>query len=123
MKVDLHIHTSYSDGAFSPEKIVDTALDVGLEAIAITDHDTVDGVEEALAAGEKLGMPVVPGIELSTEYRGCEVHVVGLYVDHGSFDLNRQARAFRDERTKEVRNMEELDSTVTGYSPSTRLSA
>ncbi|MDI6631936.1 MAG: PHP domain-containing protein, partial [Thermoanaerobacteraceae bacterium] len=82
MACDLHIHTTASDGTDTPEEVVARAATLGLEAIAITDHDTVAGVEEAVeaAAGR---LVVVPGVELSTEEDDCEVHVLGYYVDCG----------------------------------------
>ena len=75
MKVDLHIHTSFSDGAFTPEKIVDTALDVGLGAIAITDHDNVLSHDIALAYAKDKPIEILPGVEINTIYKGYEVHI------------------------------------------------
>lgn len=102
-RVDFHLHTTASDGTCSPREVVSEAAAIGLKAIAITDHDTVDGIPEALEAGAELGIPVIPGIELSTEYAGIEVHVVGLYIDPASESLKAQARAFRNER--DTRNL------------------
>lgn len=81
MKVDLHIHTTASDGLLSPTEIVKWAKDGGLKCIAITDHDTVDGVDEAIAEGRKLGVFVVPGIEISS-FSNCEIHVLGYNIDY-----------------------------------------
>lgn len=90
--VDLHTHTSKSDGTYTPSEIVDYAIEKNLAAIAITDHDTVDGLDEALLHAkqknkENLDIPgkeleVIPGIELSTEYQGKDIHMVGLYINH-----------------------------------------
>ena len=63
MNIDLHVHSNYSDGSMSPTELLQAAARIGLAAIAITDHDTVDGVDEAVAAGEGLGVEVVPGLE------------------------------------------------------------
>ena len=63
--IDLHIHTTFSDGALSPTEVVSYASKVGLSAISITDHDCVDGISEAIEAGKKYGVEVIPGIELS----------------------------------------------------------
>lgn len=78
--VDLQVHTTASDGALSPTRVVETAKDVGLHAIAITDHDTVDGLQEAVAAGDHLGVRIVPGIELSTHFGDAELHLLGLHL-------------------------------------------
>lgn len=79
---DLHNHTTASDGMFAPAEVVRKAYSASLSAIAITDHDTVAGVKEALEEGERLGMTVVPGIEISTYAEGTDVHVLGYYTDN-----------------------------------------
>ena len=82
-RADLHLHTTASDGALSPTKMVESAATIGLSGIAITDHDTVDGIEEALRAGRKLDIDVIPGIEISSIYQDkIEVHILGYFVDH-----------------------------------------
>ncbi|MGA8941695.1 MAG: PHP domain-containing protein [Thermoactinomyces sp.] len=102
-KVDLHTHSTASDGLLSPSDLVRLAEGVGLKGIAITDHDTVDGVEEALAEGRKRGIEVVPGVEISTLWHGKEIHMLGMYVDYRNnkefLDLlarQRNARFQRD---------------------------
>lgn len=70
----------------------------GLAAFALTDHDTVDGVSEALAAGKASGLEVIPGVELSTEYNGTEIHVVGLFIDPANVKLQAELAKFRDNR-------------------------
>lgn len=77
--IDLHIHTTASDGSMKPAEIVKKAIKLGLSAIAITDHDTVDGVEEALEAGKKTGMPVVPGVEIGVDHESRELHILGYF--------------------------------------------
>jgi len=80
--VDLHVHTSASDGTLAPAEVIEAAAQAGLVAVAITDHDTVDGVSEALAAGERLGVEVVPGVEFSVAFAGPGfMHLVGLFID------------------------------------------
>ena len=79
-EIDLHIHTTGSDGTFPPREAVKLAKARGLRAMAVTDHDTVIGYPEAAAADEELGIEVVPGIEISTKY-GVAVHVLGYYID------------------------------------------
>lgn len=78
--VDLQTHTTASDGALSPTLVVEAAKLVDLAAIAITDHDTVDGLPEAHAAGTRLGVRIVPGVELSTHFEGDEMHMLGLHM-------------------------------------------
>ena len=78
--IDLHVHTTASDGTCTPAEAVRKAAALGLRALAITDHDTVSGHQEAIAAGKALGVEVVPGIEVSTRY-GTAVHILGYYVE------------------------------------------
>jgi hypothetical protein len=78
--IDLHTHSSYSDGSFSPGQLVQLAKDKGLRAIALTDHDTVAGLEEAIAAGQELGVEVVPGVEISAQYPPGTMHILGYYL-------------------------------------------
>lgn len=85
--VDLHVHSNRSDGSMTPSELVDLAVEKGLSAFALTDHDTVDGISEALErAGEwaKKGVQieVIPGIEFSTEYMGKDIHIVGIDIDY-----------------------------------------
>ncbi|WP_336786242.1 PHP domain-containing protein [Paenibacillus sp. MMO-177] len=80
-KADLHNHTTASDGTLSPAAVVARAKAAGLTAVAITDHDTMAGVEEALEAGQKLGITVVPGVELSTVADGRDIHMLAYYPD------------------------------------------
>ena len=79
--VDLHTHTTESDGSFTPEELMLEAKRVGLSAIAITDHDSISGIKKAAPLADELGIELIPGVELSTDYNGKEVHVVGLYVN------------------------------------------
>ncbi len=82
---DLHVHTTASDGAFSPSEIVEKAKAAGLSCVAITDHDRIDGIQEALDAGERLSVQVIPGVELSTltqnEEKVREFHILGYFID------------------------------------------
>ena len=79
-KIDLHVHTTASDGTSTPAQAVRLAKDLGLAAIAVTDHDTALGYAEAAQTGRALGVEVVPGIEISTKYGGA-VHILGYYID------------------------------------------
>ena len=80
--VDLHVHSTASDGTFSPEALVDYALQKQLAAFALTDHDTIDGLAPAIAYAKNTDVEVIPGIELSTEYNGRDIHIVGLFIDY-----------------------------------------
>lgn len=79
--IDLHAHTTASDGTFTPTQLVEMAQQAGLCALAITDHDTVDGVGEARIAGQRLGVEIVPGVEISTDLAGGTVHILGYFID------------------------------------------
>ena len=88
--IDLHTHSNYSDGTLSPRRLVDAAADAGLTAIALTDHDTVDGILEAMDAGWRYNVEVVPGIELSTSMEGYPViHILGYYIDANHSGLKK----------------------------------
>jgi predicted metal-dependent phosphoesterase TrpH len=90
--VDLHIHSTRSDGSFTPRELLELARIKGLKAIAIADHDTVEGVAEAVAAGEESGIEVVPAVELSIESEQekdfVELHLLGYFIDHQDEELN-----------------------------------
>ena len=100
---DLHLHSNASDGTFTPSQLVLEAKRVGLKAFALTDHDTVAGVEEAINAGVEAGIEVIPGIEISTKYNSTyikdkEIHVVGLYIDYTNEHFLSEIAGFRDNR-------------------------
>lgn len=80
-KIDLHVHTTASDGTLSPAQVVERAKEAGISALAVTDHDTMAGVAAAQAAGRALGVEVLPGIEISADYRGEDTHVLGYGLD------------------------------------------
>ena len=82
--VDLHTHSTKSDGSFTPTELVEYAVKKGLAAIALSDHDTTEGIDEALAAAKETDLEVIPAIEFSTEYEGRDIHILGLYIDHHS---------------------------------------
>lgn len=101
--VDLHLHTTASDGSETPANAVALANRLRLAAIAVTDHDTAAGIPEALAAGEHLGVEVIPGIEVSADYNGGEVHIVGLFIDPTSEALRRVTEWTRKDRDRRNR--------------------
>lgn len=109
--IDLHVHSNASDGTFTPTQLVAEAKKAGLSAFALTDHDTTDGVAEAAMAAEKAGIELVPGVELSTEYEGKEIHVLGLYIDITNEALQKHMANFRDSRdNRNVYMLEKLRS-------------
>ena len=85
--VDLHVHTTASDGSYEPEEVVRLAAEAGLQTIAITDHDNANGLARAAAAGQAYDLEVIPGIELSADYKGIEVHILGYYIDPNAESL------------------------------------
>lgn len=103
--IDLHIHSTASDGSLTPTEVVNAAEDLGLAAIALTDHDTVDGIDEAICAASGLNLTVVPGIELSCIYQEKEIHMLGLYIDHKNEELLhflKEAARKRRERNEKI---------------------
>jgi 3',5'-nucleoside bisphosphate phosphatase len=98
MRIDLHTHSSVSDGTDTPAELVRKALAVGLDVVALTDHDTFDGLDEAVAEGERLGLGVVRGMELSCSRRGSSVHVLAYGADPASPELAAEMARVRDGR-------------------------
>lgn len=108
--IDLHAHTTASDGTMSPNDLVILAKKHGIEAIAITDHDTVEGIPEALAAGEREGIEVIPGFELSVEHNPGSMHILGLLIDHENEHLNESLREIQASRaTRNPKIIEKLN--------------
>jgi predicted metal-dependent phosphoesterase TrpH len=97
-KVDLHSHTNCSDGFHSPEELVFKAKDVGIDILSITDHDSVNAISEAQAIGKKLGIEIIPGVEISSDLRGAEVHILGYFIDIENKELEHYLEFFREER-------------------------
>jgi len=96
--IDLHTHSNRSDGTFEPAEVVRLAAARGLDVVALTDHDTTDGLAEALATGAEVGVEVVPGVELSSEYRRTSIHVLCYWMDVGDADLQAELQRLRDDR-------------------------
>ncbi len=105
MTADLHCHTTASDGTAAPAQLVRQAKDFGLKALGITDHDTVSGVQEALDEGKRLGIEIVPGLELNTDFEGVELHVLGYYPDLEAPALHEALARMRDARLSRLRAM------------------
>ncbi len=102
--VDLHLHSTASDGTEAPERVVRAAQAAGLSAIALTDHDTVDGVEAAMSAGEQAGVRVIAGVELSAYERNDETHLLGLHLSRLN-DVQGHLAAFRTARRERAEAM------------------
>jgi predicted metal-dependent phosphoesterase TrpH len=98
--VDLHIHTTFSDGSLTPAEVVWRAVDLGLAAIAVTDHDTVDGNAEAFAEGAQNGLEVITGVEISCDFTPTNVHVVGLFIDPTNEGLAEALADVREHRKR-----------------------
>ena len=103
--IDLHVHTSASDGKFSPTEVVRAALAAGMSAVAITDHDTLSGISEALSAAQGTSLEIIPGVEISTDAPSCEVHILGYFVDQDNAILNRWLHDFQDSRLDRARRI------------------
>jgi len=99
LQVDLHLHTTCSDGAYSPQEVVKHAAAAGMKAIAIADHDNVDGIDSAIVAGAELGVEILSAVELSTQWQDYrDIHLLGYGFDHHHPELVRQLAEFRDFR-------------------------
>ena len=96
-RIDLHLHTRYSDGSLTPAEVVDLAHQAGVTAMAITDHDVVDGIPHAMEAATKLGIEVITGVELSSRFNEQELHVLGYFFDW-------QDQVFRDHLARQCRS-------------------
>ena len=108
--VDLHVHSNKSDGTFAPSDLFTLALSKGLSAFALTDHDTTEGIDEALAAASAArargaDIEVIPGIEFSTEYEGKDIHIVGIDIDYKSDAFQKYLKNFQDSRDNSNRKM------------------
>ncbi len=106
-KTDLHIHTTFSDGVLTPTEVLNWASKKNLTDMAITDHDTTEGVEEAIEEGKKLGINVIPGIELSCGDQGQEVHILGYFIDHKAPKLLEFTETLK--KAREDRNIDIIE--------------
>lgn len=116
-KVDLHIHTTASDGRLAPEEVVQLAAERGLQVIAITDHDTVAGIQRAIEASHHFpDLTVIPALEINTDTQSGEVHILGYYIDYNNAGLQKALERLRSAREvrarKIVSNLAELDIDV-----------
>lgn len=117
MKVDLHLHTYYSDGFFSPFEIVKKIQKTGTKIISITDHDNIGGLKEAIRTGLKEDIEVIPGVEISGEYMNREMHILGYFIDPNAPVMKELLTEIQEERIlrikKIITKLNELGSTIT----------
>ena len=97
-EVDFHSHTVHSDGTLTPAELVALAKERGIKALALTDHDTTGGLDEALAAGEREGVEIIPGIEISVVYEPGTMHILGYFIDHKSTRLQELLKGIQRDR-------------------------
>lgn len=115
--IDLHVHSNVSDGTLTPTQVVNLAIETGLVAMALTDHDTIDGVKEAIDAAKGADIEIIPGTELSVGYKNRDIHILGLYLDY----QNKKFKEFLDvakngriERNKKmVKNLADAGIAIT----------
>ncbi|MGL5259080.1 MAG: Cof-type HAD-IIB family hydrolase [Lachnospiraceae bacterium] len=105
--IDLHVHSYFSDGTFTPSELVDYAIKKDLSAFALTDHDTVEGISFAIEYAKDKNIEVIPGIELSTDYNGKDIHILGLYIDYTDVNFLNQLNKFVNNR--DIRNEKMCD--------------
>ncbi|MDP3092123.1 MAG: PHP domain-containing protein [Nitrospira sp.] len=97
-RIDLHLHTTHSDGSQTPAEVVRLAHEAGVSALAITDHDITTGIPEAMAAGQALGIEIIPGIEISSRHGASELHVLGYFLRWEDAQLNERLLTLRESR-------------------------
>lgn len=100
--IDLHTHTTASDGLLSPTELVQEAARRGISVLGVTDHDTLDGLSEAINVGEQVGVTVVPGVELTTTIPGPEIHVLGYFVDLNNAELRDGLHVLAEDRVRRI---------------------
>mgnify|MGYP003393277693 CR=1 FL=1 len=109
---DSHVHTLYSDSTFSPEEVVSCAKEKNLAAIAICDHDTVDGIDPCMAIGREQGVEIIPGIEMSVEKMDAEIHVLGYFIDWKQDWLRKKLKEIQNSRVDRIYVMIEKLNTA-----------
>lgn len=101
-RIDLHTHTHFSDGSYSPSALVQLAHQKGLDILAITDHDTTEGLDEAREAAQDLPLELIPGIELSTEFQGRETHILGYFINLADGQFQERLERLRSTRLDRI---------------------
>jgi len=107
-RIDLHLHTTHSDGSQTPAEVVTLARAAGVSALAITDHDITTGLPEAIAAGQELGVEIIPGIEISSRHGASELHVLGYFLKWEDAQLNTRLTTLRESRHRRNPKIVEL---------------
>lgn len=105
--IDMHVHSTCSDGTLTPGALVAYAKEKGLKAMVLSDHDTTDGIDEAMAAGKLYGVEIIPGIEFSTSYAGKDIHILGLGIRWQEEGFISRLKEFQD--TRDLRNRKMID--------------
>jgi 3',5'-nucleoside bisphosphate phosphatase len=98
LKIDLHTHTIHSDGIYTPAELVEKAHKFGLDIISITDHDSTNGIKDAMECGKDLGLEIIHGLEISTDVDDKEIHLLAYFMDIENEELKKYLEFFRDER-------------------------
>ena len=101
-RIDLHLHTTHSDGSLPPAEVLALAQKAGVTALAITDHDITTGIPEALEAGRRLGIEIIPGVEISSRFADTELHILGYFLDWQDPILNKRLASLRPAVTTEI---------------------
>lgn len=105
--IDLHTHSTYSDGTYSPQELIELAYKNGIKAIAITDHDTIEGISYAKEKAKELNIELINGIEFSADYKGIEIHILGYFLDITNKNLLNLLKDL--EKTRNKRNIELIE--------------
>jgi len=103
--IDLHVHSCISDGSMTPEELVELAGQKGLSAFALTDHDTTAGIDRAVCAAKNTPVEVIPGIEFSTRWQSCDVHILGYFIDYHAPSFQQKLLEFTDSRNSRNEKM------------------
>lgn len=106
-KGDFHLHTTYSDGEHSPKEVVEIASNNGFNIISITDHNNINGLEEAKQAGDILGVKIIPGVEISSRYNGEKIHLLG-YFNNNQYIYENLKKALKAIRGHNIRELEKI---------------
>ena len=104
-RIDLHTHTTFSDGSFAPTALIELANQQNLDILAITDHDTTDGLSEAMEALKGLSLELIPGVELSAQFQNREVHILGYFINVTDSQFQSRLKALRSTRIERIRHI------------------
>lgn len=108
MSVDLHLHTTYSDGSYTPQELIKKAKKLAFSAIAVTDHDTIAGIQKCLNAGQKHNLEVIPGVEFNTLLNETDVHILGYFIDYQNKELIELLDKIKKERRERIEKVVQL---------------